>query len=441
MTIKILKSSSINFEGVNYNDRKINKGSGELLTMKNFPSHINQYSNQQEVRNYLKLISSRSKTKSPQFHAVLSTRYRDNSKDELNQIAKEWLSEMGYKNQPYLIVFHNDTDNNHVHIVSTRVDKTTGKKINDSYEKFKAQKALKTALINLNLQDRHSEEKLLKKLLSYNYSNSSQLKLLLKENGFSLIEKDHKVIVQKSNGFKQDITSEIQFRPGDGNKRKQLKAILNKYKDTYSNKVFKIIDDRDVKEWQKERQAKIKTDYYSELQNFLKVKFGLEIIFHKSENNKPFGYTVIDHKNKTIWKGSELMKLNELFLFTDIEIKKKDFERLNNFNITDDEKKSLLIDYFRSKGVPIEGFMLYEKSKSYTEEAAEIISNSTSSEGVFINENQFFVGTLKEAAQSIISEIDKSMEELLDPTYINSDEWEIGKKKAMNKTKNKNKRW
>lgn len=88
------------------------------------------------------------------------------------------MDDMGYGKQPYIVVFHNDTDNNHVHLVSTRVSKETGKKINDSYEKLKAQKALSKTLENL--YGENSEAKL-EKLLRYKISTQDNLKHYLKE--------------------------------------------------------------------------------------------------------------------------------------------------------------------------------------------------------------------------------------------------------------------
>ena len=71
MIVKILGSASSNFHGVQYNDKKVEKETGELMLMKNFPSFINENSSQEEVKNYLKYISKNEKVKKPQFHAVI----------------------------------------------------------------------------------------------------------------------------------------------------------------------------------------------------------------------------------------------------------------------------------------------------------------------------------------------------------------------------------
>ena len=128
MIVKIMKPAGSNFPGIQYNDKKIDKGKGELMLMKNFPSFINEASSKEEVKSYLASVSKSEKVKKPQFHAALSTKFREHSKAELTKIAEIFMDEMGYGNQPFIVVFHNDTENNHVHIVSTRVDKQTGKK-------------------------------------------------------------------------------------------------------------------------------------------------------------------------------------------------------------------------------------------------------------------------------------------------------------------------
>ena len=139
MIVKIMDPAGPGFPGVHYNDKKIDKGTGELMLMKNFPSFINESSSKEEVKNYLRAISiGNKKVVKPQFHAMISTKFQGHSKEELTKIAKNFMDEMGYGMQPFIVVFHSDTDNNHAHIVTTRVDKQTGKKINDSYERLKA---------------------------------------------------------------------------------------------------------------------------------------------------------------------------------------------------------------------------------------------------------------------------------------------------------------
>ena len=184
MIIRILSAASREFHGVEYNDRKIEKGKGELMLMKNFPSFVNPESSPAEVRSYLKTISQSHKVKKPQFHATISCKFQEFSKEQLTQTAEAVMDELGYGDQPYIVVFHKDTENNHIHIVSTRVDKKTGRKINDSFEKLKAQKALAVAKKRLF---GISQDAKLEKLMAYRFSTLKQMETLLERSGFRLV--------------------------------------------------------------------------------------------------------------------------------------------------------------------------------------------------------------------------------------------------------------
>jgi len=383
MIVKILGSASSNFHGVQYNDKKVEKGTGELMLMKNFPSFINENSSQEEVRNYLKSISKNEKVKKPQFHAVISTKFQQHSKEELTKVAEDFMQEMGYGNQPFIVIFHNDTENSHVHIVSTRVDKSTGKKLNDSYERLKAQKALADTL-----EKRYgiSSEEKLEKLLNYQISSLKQLEILLERNGFKLTKNtnDENALDILKNGVKLKILNgnQISFTTNsDNNRSKQLKAILIKYKHLCSNKVFKVEDNRKqqskLPEEKHKDDWKPKIEFESELQKKLRDIFGLDIVFHHKEGQKPFGYSMIDHKSGKVFKGSDILKMNDLFDFTSEVMDKKLFESLKDYNLLDKASKQVLIEYLKHQNpenVPKE-FMLFENKKRKNKEVFSSVKN------------------------------------------------------------------
>lgn len=377
MIVKIMEPAGSGFPGVQYNDKKVEKGSGELMLMKNFPSSINENSSQQDVRDYLKSVSNNERVKKPQFHAAISTKFQEHTKEELTKIAENFMDELGYGQQPYIVVFHNDMENNHIHIVSTRVDKQTSKKINDSYEKLKAQKAL--SLTMEKLYGVNSQEQI-GKLLGYRYGSLKQLELLLERSGFKLIQNknDENALDILKNGVREKTinATEVNFSNHKNDSRaKQLKAILSKYKELYSCKVFKIEDHRAQEAMLPEEKLKTKTlpkiEFESELQKKLRDVFGVDIVFHISNKEKsavdfkPFGYSLIDHKTGSVYKGSDILKMNELFEFIAETIDKKLFEGLKDYNIADEACKEILIEYLKRQnpnGVP-KDFMLFETKK------------------------------------------------------------------------------
>lgn len=383
MIVKIMDPAGASFPGVNYNVKKIDKETGELMLMKNFPSFINESSGQQQVRNYLRAISiGNKKVQKPQFHAMISTKFQGHSKEELTKVAASFMDEMKYGEQPFIVVFHKDTDNNHVHIVSTRVDKQSGKKINDSYEKLKAQKAL--AQVMERIFGVNEEEKL-NKLLSYKISSLAQLETLLSRNGYKIGKNtnDESSLTILKNGVVQRKISgdQIVFDNSKNDSRsRQIKAIISKYKSLYSNKVFRVEDNRKNESvlprgHSEERGSdlKLKIEFESELQKKLKDVFGIDMVFHqvdeKSQNKekleggrRPFGYTLIDHKTQKVYKGSDILKMNELFEFTSEKLDKKTFEILKDYNIRNQETKKILLEFFKNSDPEkeIKDFMLFE---------------------------------------------------------------------------------
>jgi hypothetical protein len=303
MIVKIIPATknSASFPAIGYNTGKLDKNKGELMMVSGFgPLEGLQNWRPEDYRNYLKAVSATNKAvKLPQFHAVISAEGKSYDKHQLTEIATKWLAAMGYGDQPYLLVYHKDTKNNHIHIVTTRVNKQ-GKKISDSYENLRAQRHLNAIL---GIDEKHSAKQDIAKALSYAYSTKAQLMMILECQGYTLKEENGKLLVIKFGHQQGEVDlSSLKYSAVKPERVKQLKAIFHKYAAVYDTALSK----------KAYPNRQMSTHYSSAFAEYLKEKHGLELLFHASADKPAYGYSVIDHAGKAVFKGSEIMPLKEL---------------------------------------------------------------------------------------------------------------------------------
>lgn len=282
-------SSSGSFGGVGYNLSKVEKNAAELMEAANFDGLL--LSSNPTVGDYVKYLQrwseKNSRIKNSQFHVAISCRGREKSKEELLVVAKEWLKEMGYEGNPTLFIFHHDTDNNHIHIVTSRVDKD-GHKINHNHERWRGRAALKR-IEGIKL-DKDHYALAVKEALTYTFANAKQFALILEQQNYKVTDIEGNIEVRKYGRLVATVSAEElashikQSKPIDTERVKQVKALLYKYKEKVS---------------------------LDELKATMRKSFGLEMVFF-GHTDKPYGYAIIDHKNKAVYKGSDIVPLKEL---------------------------------------------------------------------------------------------------------------------------------
>lgn len=307
MIVKILNKSAA-FKGVSYNTSKVEKDKGELMMVQNFGALQGlDYLRPQDYINYLEAQSARStRTKFPQFHAVISAKGRSHSKEQLTDIAEQWLKGMGYGDQPYMLIFHKDTKNNHIHMVTTRVGKD-GRKIPDSYERIRSYQVLNRVL-GMDVKKVALAD--LKNALLYNFSTRAQFMMILEAQGYALTlsPTDYK-ICKFGKELAQSPITKVDERLADHQKDKerisQLRAIVEKYKLKVNPAIYTVTHDLPG------GKTKTLTGYSSKLAEMLKAKFGVQILFHAKDDKPPYGYTIIDHARKAVFKGGDVMSLKE----------------------------------------------------------------------------------------------------------------------------------
>lgn len=345
MIIKILSSTGT-FNAVRYNTNKVDSGDGELMKVGNIRHCENDLNiSPEEVKDYMIAFSKvNERKKNTQFHATISANGRELDKHLLTEIAEKYLNKMGYIDTPYIIVFHKDTNNNHVHIVSTRVG-VDGKSISDSNEIYRTNSIRKELMQEYGI----SIEKDVDQFLEYNFESENQLISLLKKEGFTLGKSNDQINIYYGGDLKRTLNkNEIKYSQLDKSRAKQIKALIVKYSQEYNSSLSPVYQ-------------KLKSDqlgdvvaYRSDLTDYLKSKFGLEFHFHYSENKKPFGYSVFDHSKKNVFKGSDILKLNLLINHQPKSIEKENqykkdklIQKVLSFNIGTLNQLQVLAKYYK----------------------------------------------------------------------------------------------
>lgn len=88
----------------------------------------------------------------PVHHASLSAAKNEKLPiEKWNQIAEKYVEKMGFGNSPYIVIQHLDTEHDHIHIVTSRID-TNGKIVSDFQSKTRAEKIMREVELEHDLQ-------------------------------------------------------------------------------------------------------------------------------------------------------------------------------------------------------------------------------------------------------------------------------------------------
>ena len=270
------------------------------------------------------------RTEKVSFHASINPTEDELQRLDIMDICKEYMKRLGYENQPYIVVEHNDTGRRHYHIISHRVQ-PNGKKINDyneirktnNYAQELSRVVRQSQLKGENIcplhysYGRRGNKKLIAEIVKdasgYRYDNIFELQKILLDRHIELVERDGYYIAAGTDGIKRTRAVKVELPDARG---RDTMYIGKRTKERICNIV-------------KTAMEHSMTELHA--RNIL-ARHQLGVQFLRNAEGRIYGVYYIDHKNRLIVKGSSLSKDVAASLW---DVKQEKWNRLQYLPLND----------------------------------------------------------------------------------------------------------
>lgn len=399
MVARINTSKSIS-KALNYNEQKLKKGTAEMLYASGFIKAASKLNFFDKIRQFERFISLNERTVTNTLHVSLNFDPTDSiSKENLVAISKQYMEAIGFGSQPYLVYQHMDSGHPHIHIVSTNIQKDGSrismhnlgrnqsekvrKEIEIQYRLVKAERFNQKESINIKPVDAQKliygkqplkqaiSNVIREVLINYKFSSLPELNAILGLYNVNAYrgEKDSKIF--KTGGLTYRVLNEKGIPVGP-----LLKASSFYGKPTLSLLEKKFTENLGLKAPYSKR-IKVAIEFafakmkQASLQLFVQEleKDQISTVLRKNKEEMVYGITYVDHKNKTVFNGSDLGKeysakaiLERCHVDPELSLKIKSTRPLNSYqdnapeHVSEKAEKTLvdilLQSEFTNDGVP-----------------------------------------------------------------------------------------
>lgn len=332
MIAKIGRSSNL-YGALTYNNLKVEKENGQILfANKIIETPSGHYSVAQLSQSFAPYLIANRNTEKHTIHISLNPDPKDNVTDEkFKELAAQYMREMGYGEQPFIVFKHTDIDRTHIHIVSVCVDEE-GKKISDKFEKRRSMNVCreletKYGLIVATEKKQQQNNKIFNPVDYKTGDIKSQITSVIRHlpnyYQFQTLG-EYNALLSLFNITTEKVEVEL-----SGKRQRGLLYIPLNEKGERAGHPFKaslfgknaglpalelhfdnsktILKDHPTKQTLK-IAVTIALQSTSDELNFKKhlASQGINVVVRKNETGRIYGITFIDHNSKTIWNGSRL---------------------------------------------------------------------------------------------------------------------------------------
>jgi hypothetical protein len=334
MVAKIKSGKSL-IGALNYNENKIKAGKAKLIAASGYMKTHETLSFHDKLFRLTDLAGRNLRTKTNTVHLSLNFDVTENLSNELlGAIADQYMGEIGFGYQPYLVYKHFDAGHPHIHIVTTNIE-ADGKRISlHNIGELVSEPARKAIEIDFGLVKANSKkapdmnEDIKIHPLEYGRTDTKRgitniVNAVTKNYKFTSLPELNAILSQFNVVADKGTKESVMFKNGGLHywvidKKGKKTGVPIKASSIYNKPTLKLLEDRfslneylrnPFKEKLKAKIDKVKSRVVSleQFKNDLKSA-DVTVIIRKNTEGRIYGISYIDAINKVIFNGSDLGK-------------------------------------------------------------------------------------------------------------------------------------